>query len=41
MCSRHGEDQRRFGNVQDNTVYWNFIVVAWLPVYGCIYLLSR
>jgi cytochrome c oxidase subunit 3 len=41
MFSRHGNNKRRFGDVQNNAVYWNFIVLAWLPVYACIYLLSR
>lgn len=23
-------------DVADNAMYWNFVVVAWLPIYGCI-----
>jgi cytochrome c oxidase subunit 3 len=24
---------RRFSDVTDNVFYWNFVVVAWLPLY--------
>jgi cytochrome c oxidase subunit III len=41
MVTRHGENPRRFGDVQDNVMYWNFVVVAWLPIYGCIYWMPR
>jgi cytochrome c oxidase subunit III len=41
MFTRHGDNPRRFGDVQDNAMYWNFVVVAWLPIYGCIYWLAR
>ena len=41
MFTRHGDNPRRFGDVQDNAMYWNFVVVAWLPIYGCIYWIPR
>jgi cytochrome c oxidase subunit III len=41
MYTRHGRNRRRFGDVQDNAMYWNFVVVAWLPIYGCIYWMPR
>jgi cytochrome c oxidase subunit 3 len=41
MFTRHGHNPRRFGDVQDNVLYWNFVVLTWLPVYGCIYWLAR
>jgi len=41
MFTRHGKNKRRFGDVQDNAMYWNFVVAAWLPIYGCIYWLAR
>lgn len=41
MFTRHGSNKRRFGDVQDNAMYWNFVVVTWLPIYGCIYWLAR
>lgn len=41
MFTRHGCNLRRFGDVQDNAMYWNFVVATWLPIYGCIYWLAR
>jgi cytochrome c oxidase subunit III len=41
MFTRHGPNLRRFGDVQDTAMYWNFVVAAWLPIYGCIYWLAR
>jgi cytochrome c oxidase subunit 3 len=41
MFTKHGNNLRRFGDVQDNAMYWNFVVVAWLPIYGCIYWIPR
>ena len=41
MFTRHGRNPRRFGDLQDNAMYWNFVVLTWLPVYFCIYFLPR
>jgi heme/copper-type cytochrome/quinol oxidase subunit 3 len=41
MFTRHGYNLRRLGDVQDNAMYWNFVVLVWLPVYGCIYWVPR
>ncbi|WP_024511295.1 cytochrome c oxidase subunit 3 [Bradyrhizobium sp. ARR65] len=41
VFTRHGRNPRRFGDVQDNCMYWNFVVAAWLPIYGCIYWIVR
>jgi heme/copper-type cytochrome/quinol oxidase subunit 3 len=41
MFTRHGRNQRRFGDVQDNAMYWNFVVLTWLPIYVCLYLVPR
>jgi cytochrome c oxidase subunit III len=41
MFTRHGDNRRRFGDLQDNAMYWNFVVVTWLPIYGCIYWIPR
>jgi heme/copper-type cytochrome/quinol oxidase subunit 3 len=41
MFSRHADNRRRFGDVQDNALYWNFVVLTWLPIYGCIYWVPR
>ncbi|MGA0593965.1 cytochrome c oxidase subunit 3 [Enterovirga sp. CN4-39] len=37
MFTRHGANSRRFGDVQDNAMYWNFVVLTWLPIYACLY----
>jgi cytochrome c oxidase subunit 3 len=41
MFSPHGDNKRRFGDVEDNTLYWAFVVVSWLAVYACLYLVPR
>jgi heme/copper-type cytochrome/quinol oxidase subunit 3 len=41
MFTPHGANKRRFGDVQDNALYWNFVVATWLPVYLCIYWVPR
>jgi heme/copper-type cytochrome/quinol oxidase subunit 3 len=41
MFTLHGPNKRRFGDVQDNALYWNFVVLAWLPLYACIYWVPR
>jgi cytochrome c oxidase subunit III len=41
MFSRHAQNRRRFGDVQDNATYWNFVVASWLPIYACIYWVPR
>jgi cytochrome c oxidase subunit 3 len=41
MFSRHGCNRRRFGDVQDNAMYWNFVVLTWLPIYVCLYGVPR
>jgi cytochrome c oxidase subunit 3 len=41
MFTRHGDNPRRFGDTQDNAMYWNFVVAAWLPIYFCIYWIPR
>lgn len=32
MFTRHAKP-RRFSDVTDNVFYWNFVVLAWLPLY--------
>jgi heme/copper-type cytochrome/quinol oxidase subunit 3 len=34
-----GQDQ--YSDVQDNSLYWHFVVIAWLPIYFVIYCLPR
>lgn len=41
MFTRHGDNKRRFGDVQDNAMYWNFVVLTWLPIYACLYWVPR
>ena len=41
MFSRHGDNLRRYGDVEDNALYWNFVAATWLPLYGCIYWIPR
>ena len=36
MFTRHGHG-RRFSDVTDNAFYWNFVVIAWLPIYVLLY----
>jgi heme/copper-type cytochrome/quinol oxidase subunit 3 len=30
-------EERRFVDVSENSVYWYFVVLIWLPIYGVIY----
>jgi heme/copper-type cytochrome/quinol oxidase subunit 3 len=41
MFSRHADNPRRYGDIADNALYWNFVVVTWLPIYFCIYWIPR
>jgi heme/copper-type cytochrome/quinol oxidase subunit 3 len=41
MFTRHGDNPRRFGDVEDNAMYWNFVVLTWLPLYACLYWVPR
>jgi heme/copper-type cytochrome/quinol oxidase subunit 3 len=38
--TRHAHG-RRFSDVEDNAFYWNFVVLAWIPLYALIYWLPR
>lgn len=41
MFTRHGDNPRRYGDVQDNAMYWNFVVLTWLPIYVSLYWVPR
>lgn len=41
MFTRHGDNPRRFGDVEDNALYWNFVVLTWLPLYAVLYWVPR
>jgi heme/copper-type cytochrome/quinol oxidase subunit 3 len=34
-------DERRFVDVSENSVYWYFVVLSWLPIYALIYFAPR
>ncbi len=40
MFTRHAQP-RRFSDVTDNAFYWNFVVLAWLPLYVVLYWIPR
>jgi cytochrome c oxidase subunit 3 len=40
MFTRHAHG-KRFSDVEDNAVYWDFVVVAWLPIYALLYWFPR
>jgi cytochrome c oxidase subunit III len=40
MFTRHGHG-KRFSDVEDNAVYWNFVVFSWLAIYALLYGLPR
>lgn len=37
IFTRHGHNRRRIGDVEDNALYWYFVVVTWLPIYAILY----
>ena len=41
MFTKHGRMERRFSDVNDNAVYWDFVVISWLPIYFLIYWFPR
>jgi heme/copper-type cytochrome/quinol oxidase subunit 3 len=34
-------DEHRFVDVSENSLYWYFVVLTWLPIYGFIYFAPR
>ncbi|HZQ62196.1 MAG TPA: cytochrome c oxidase subunit 3 [Casimicrobiaceae bacterium] len=32
---------KRFGDVAENALYWNFVILAWIPIYLVIYIAPR
>jgi heme/copper-type cytochrome/quinol oxidase subunit 3 len=34
-------EEHRYVDVEENAVYWYFVVLAWLPIYGVIYWAPR
>jgi len=41
MHTRHGMEGRRFVDCAENAMYWRFVWLSWLPLYGLIYWLPR
>ncbi len=41
MFTKHGDTPKRFGDVEDNALYWNFVVATWIPIYLCLYWVPR
>lgn len=39
--TRHGPTGRRFVDVSENSLYWRFVWLSWLPIYLIIYWLPR
>jgi heme/copper-type cytochrome/quinol oxidase subunit 3 len=37
----HKIEEDQFADVEDNSLYWSFVVLAWLPLYALIYWLPR
>jgi heme/copper-type cytochrome/quinol oxidase subunit 3 len=40
MFTKHAKG-KRFSDVEDNAIYWDFVVLSWLPIYGLIYWVPR
>ena len=34
-------EEKRFVDVEENAVYWYFVVLAWLPIYALLYIAPR
>jgi cytochrome c oxidase subunit 3 len=41
MFTRHGDTGRRYVDVAENAIYWNFVIYVWLPIYVLLYLAPR
>jgi cytochrome c oxidase subunit 3 len=41
MFTRHAGSGRRFGDVSENSLYWRFVWLTWLPIYLLIYWIPR
>jgi cytochrome c oxidase subunit III len=37
----HNVDKGRYSDVTDNALYWNFVVLTWLPIYSLVYWAPR
>lgn len=41
MQTPHGQDARRLVDVEENSLYWRFVWISWLPLYALIYWVPR
>lgn len=41
MRTPHGEEPRRLVDTDENSLYWRFVWLAWLPIYVLIYWVPR
>lgn len=41
MRTPHGEEPRRIVDADENSLYWRFVWLAWLPIYALIYWVPR
>jgi heme/copper-type cytochrome/quinol oxidase subunit 3 len=41
MHTRHGLSGRRFADVSENSLYWRFVWLMWLPIYLLVYWIPR
>lgn len=41
MWTGHGAEGRRFSDVSENSLYWRFVWLTWLPIYLMIYWVPR
>lgn len=41
MFTAHGNAGRRFVDVSENSLYWRFVWLAWLPIYLLLYWVPR
>jgi cytochrome c oxidase subunit III len=41
MFTRHANSGRRFVDVAENAIYWNFVIYVWLPLYVLLYFAPR
>lgn len=41
MATPYGERPRRFSDVDENSLYWRFVWLTWLPIYLLLYWVPR
>jgi cytochrome c oxidase subunit 3 len=41
MKTPHGHEPRRFVDTEENSLYWRFVWLSWLPIYVLIYWVPR